>query len=445
MNDYKEPSDLLLESDIISEEEKQKIIADIDRGFFSSSQKSSSLDQISAKSNGLFIPFLILSLSITITILILLGFYNYIQNKNDTTPLILASDTSGAEWEMLSTFMLESTKKLEKKDLEIDIYKGEIVSYDIKLSTLRKLLTVKKDTEVRLASERLKLRTEGIAEAEIDSKINLMEENLISELAPDMISFYNLSIDDLNNQIEQVLDDKTKSEELLEVSIVEREVLVVRNEEISDEVKKIKEDDLSQLPEVIEIMKRMNEITEQFDYEQKIRNDISGLYLKIFQNLELDDYETALESVDDLQFLLINGMDNSEYKVIDQLSMQIKIADLLKEYIYKSITISQLPLLIETDSPDVVEVENKAEKLLLFGTISLVQFDHIYIESISGFEISAGTDFYVFKSDNKDRAIGSGIITGVSDGLIAGLLNSEISSSSLPDTDDLIYIKPDIN
>lgn len=61
--------------------------------------------------------------------------------------------------------------------------------------------------------ERAKLRTEGIADEEIASIITALEENLISELAPGMITFYNLSIDDLNKKIEQVLNDKTKSEE----------------------------------------------------------------------------------------------------------------------------------------------------------------------------------------------------------------------------------------
>ncbi len=215
MDQLIEPSDLLSESDIISEEEKQEILAEIDKGFLSRSHKNSELRQISAKSNGLSFPFTIATLAIISTFLILLFSSNLIVQNNETLSFNKFTNISGSEWEILKIFMKESTEKLDNKNSEISGYKDEIVTYDRKLTTLRELLHVKKNTETRLAAERVKLKTEGITDEEIASKITVLEEKLISDLAPDMNTFYNLSIDDLNKQIEQVLDDKTKSEEKL--------------------------------------------------------------------------------------------------------------------------------------------------------------------------------------------------------------------------------------
>ncbi|MCK5201463.1 MAG: hypothetical protein KAR21_24085, partial [Spirochaetales bacterium] len=349
------PSDLLSESDIISEEEKQGILAEIDKSFMGRSQEDSDLSQIFAKSNGLTLPFAIAALAIISTFLILLFSNNIIVQNSGIPPLHEFTIISGSEWEILKIYMQESTIKLESKNSEIGKYKEEIVSYDRRLTTLRELLKVKEDAENRLAVEREKLKIEGIAEEEIASKITILEETLISELAPDMIVFYNLSIDDLNKQINQVLNDKTRSEEKLKTSIVEREVLVTENEKIQEEVK-VKEAEITLVPEVIEIMNKMNKIADQYEYEKLIRNQIDSLYNEIFQSMDHKEYHTALEKIDELQNLLQNSTQADEQTAISQLAMQIKMADTLKEYINKSLVTADLALSKK------YEYENKIEE-----------------------------------------------------------------------------------
>ncbi len=474
MDQFKTPSDLLSESDIISEEEKQKIIAEIDKGFLSRVQKNSDLRQISAKSSGLTLPLTVAVVAIISTLLILLFSNNIIVQGNESPSINKFTNISGSEWEILKIYMQESTIKLESKNSEIGRYKEEIVSYDRRLTTLRELLNVKKDTETRLAAEREKLKTEGITEEDIASKITELEETIVSELAPGMITFYNLSIDDLNKQIEQVLNDKTESEAKLKTSIVEREVLVSENEKIQEEVK-VKEAAIPLVPEVIATMNKMNEIADQYEYEKVVRNQISDLYLKIFQNLDENEYTAALERIEELENLLANSSSTGEYKTIDQLPLQIKIVDTLKGYVNKSLVNAAMALSenseyekisnkqevltandsqensyqndqsleTETGSRPVYNENNDPGELLLYGVISLIQFDRIVIESISGFSVQPGTEFYVFNRKDQAEKLGVGVITDVSEGNISGLLVSSFHPSGLPEADDLIFIKLD--
>lgn len=439
MEEYIEPSDLLLESDLISEEEKQNIIEEIDKGFISSSQNISSLKQLSAKSSGLYLPLIISIISIVGAIIILLIFKNFILENNEISVIKIEQNTSGTEWKMLKTYMEASTKKLEDKNWEIDKYKVEIVNYDLKLSTLRQLLIVKKDTEKRLALEREKLITEGIDEVEIDSKISRMEETLVSDLAPGMINFYNLSIDDLNNQIDQVLDDKAESEEKLELSIIEKKELVTETDKIQEQVD-IQESENLLVPEIIETMNKMNEITDQYEHEKKVRNEISALYLHIFQDLEKKEFKSALDKIEDIQNVIGSNSQNIGHRAIDQLPMQLKIVELLKDYVLKNQIDSEALLSLKIQDEESVP-EIGLEDLILLGTISIVQFDLIYIDSISGYEVKTGMEFYVFKRNNKSLKLGYGIITDISESSIAGKLETHFPVSGLPEADDLVYIK----
>lgn len=467
MDQLKEPSDLLLESDIISRDEKQEILDKINEGFSSRHEDMYDLGQLSAKSSGLTLPFSIAAISMICTLLILLFSRNLIVQNNEAFSINEFTNISGSEWEILKIYMKESTEKLDNKNFEIGRYKDEIVNYDRRLTTLRELLNIKKDTETRLAAERAKLKTEGIEDEEIASKITVLEEKLISELAPDMITFYNLSMDDLNEQIEQVLNDKTESEEKLKISVVEKEVLVTEKENIEKEVK-VKEAEITFVPEVIETLNKMNEIADQYEYEKLVRNQIDSLYNEIFQSMDKNEHHTALEKIDELQNLLQNGTQVEGNTAIDQLPMQIKMADTLKEYINRTLTTVNLSSLEKTEYEkrskeiseitdpdknlevkDVVQTVDKEKndpgELILLGVVSFIQFDRILIETISGFDIQPGTEFYVFKRNDQTEKLGIGIITDVSEGVISGRMELLLTSSSQPEADDLIYIKPDAN
>ncbi len=236
----------------------------------------------------------------------------------------------------------------------------------------------------------------------------------------------------------------------------------------------------------------MNEITDQYEYEKFVRKQIADLYSKIFENLDRNENNAALEKIEELQNLLKNSEYIEEHTAIDQLPMQIKIIDTLKEYVHESLDKADLPLSEESEYEKIIEEisvitdrvlennedstsklaeselrtaimsipevekafsvlsmideeKNDPEELILLGVISLIQFDRVIIESISGFDVKPGIEFYVFKRNYNNIELGSGLILDVSEGLITGSFKSSSNPSYLPEADDLVYIKIDAN
>ena len=331
MNQFTDPSDLLLEKNIISQEEKAEILAEIDKGFFGNFQNAYDLKQFSAGSNGLILPLTIGIAAIIITLFVILFSGEIFFQETGSLSTAVLTDISDSEWEILKVYMQEAAAKLENKNSEISRYQGEIIEYDRKLFTLRELLNLKKETESRLAAERMKLKTEGYSEMEIASKITILEKRFISELAPDIIEYYDLSITDLNKHIDQILGDKTASEEKLEMSLTERTVIISENQKLQEKVK-LKENETPVGPEMLEAMSNMSEIASQQEQDILFTDLINSSYSDIFQNLDEEKYDAALGKIDELQNILEMSMSEKGAVLIAQLPVQIKIVDMLKEY-----------------------------------------------------------------------------------------------------------------
>jgi len=496
MNQYTELFSLIPDEDLISDVEKSEILADIDEEFLNNLDHSRNVKQLSAHSSGMLLPAFITILSIIITFIIILFSSRAFAQINESSLFTVSTNVSGSEWEILKFYMKESTRKLENKNTEINKYKGEIIDYDQKLTTLRELLNIKKETEIRLEEERDKLKLEGLTENDINSKISALEENLFSELAPGMDEFYSLGIDGLNKQIDQILDKKADSEEKLEFSLNEREILITEKKELEEDIK-VKESEISQDPEVIKAMNNMSDIADQYNSDNLVGDRITVLYNEIFKSMDNNEYNKAQEKTDELQNLLSNN----------QLPTQIKIADTLKKYIDQVLVpvelslpeksendlvieeiakitdkvtngekgdisipdeselrsvISSIPAISkafslltktnEQESPELNDTngqtvagqeEEDPGELMLLGVISYIQFDHIVIESISGFSVIPGKEFYIFNRKDQAVKLGVGIITEVSEGNISGLLVSSSHPSELPEADDLVFINPD--
>lgn len=511
MDQSVEISSILPEEKIITEEEKARILADIDGEFLNNPDHSYNLEQFSAHSHGLFMPASIAVISIIITFFILLFASKSFARVNENSLFSVSANISGSEWEILKIYIKESTQKLETKNLEINEYKDEIVTYDQKLTTLRELLDFKKETESRLAGERIKLEQEGFTEEDIGLIIAEIEEKVFSDLAPGMVEFYNLGIDGINKQIDQILDDKTESEENLKLSLDQREVLITEKEKLEKDIL-IKESEISSDPEVIEAMNTISDTAYQNEYNNLINERINVLYNGIFKSMDIGEYDLAMVKIDDLQNLIQNNLQLDDGSDNNQLPLQIKIADTLKKYLDQILDPKDLSLpdksvneklidkiavitdkmtnsyeggslkSVETELRSVISsspaiskaftilsdideqefsdtnrfreqsktgfiednpLSNDPGELILFGMISIIQFDYIIIDSISGFEVYSDTKFHVFNRKNQAEKLGTGIITNISGGSISGLLLSFSSSFRLPEADDLIFLDPD--
>jgi len=475
MDLYIEPSELLTEDEIITNKEKQSIIAEIDKDFSSSMGSGSPINQGLAKSRGIKFPIFVISGAVIITIIVLFWSGNLLSKDFDIQSINTVSESSDSEWEILNKYMAESNKQLEDKNIEITGYKDEIVNYDQRLTTLRDLLTIKNDTERRLSMEKEKLQAEGISEAELGKKLDAFENSLTSSVSPGMVSFYDLSIDEINGQIDQILDKKTVSEEKLTASLGEKDDLIAKNNKLQVEVK-IKQDESPQITQVLDAVNRLNEISAQNEYDRVVGKQISENYTNIFQDLDNNKPNDALKKLDTLQGLFQNNKNIKDYNSIDQLSMQINIADKLKEYIKKYLSMENIAKLekvkyerisreLETLNrntgvkpeiqslasepgsspalPDQSEKVRDSREMILLGIITFIQFDRIIIESISGLDIQVGKEFYIFNRKNRSEILGSGKISDVSGMNISGILESTSELLLSPEADDLVFVKVD--
>ncbi|MCD6396714.1 MAG: hypothetical protein J7L71_04185, partial [Spirochaetaceae bacterium] len=472
---YIEPSELLTEDEIITTEEKQSIIAEIDKDFSSSMGSESPINQGLAKSRGIRFPIIVISGAVIVTIIVLFWSSNLLWKNFDTQSTNTVSESSDSEWEILNKYMEESNKKLEDKNIEITGYKDEIVNYDQRLTTLRDLLTIKNDTEQRLSMEKEKLQAEGVSETELGKRLDAFEKSLTSSISPGMVSFYDLSIDEINGQIDQILDKKTVSEEKLATSLGEKDELITENNKLQVEIK-IKQDESPQITQILDTVNRLNEISAQNEYDRFVRNQISENYTIIFQDLDNNKPNDALKKLDNLQDLFQNNKNIKDYNSIDQLYMQINIADKLKEYINKYLSMENIAKLekvkyeeisreiealdsnkggkseiqalasepgISPRLPDQSEKVRDSGEMIFLGVITFIQFDRIVIEPISGLDIQVGKEFYIFNRKNRSEILGSGKISDVSGINISGILDNSSDLLLSPEADDLIFVRAD--
>ena len=355
MSKIEEPLDLLLETEIISSEEKAEILERINEGFISRQEDMYGLGQLSAKSSGLILPLSVSVIAIICTILILLFSGPLIKRSNEDLFTNKILDISGSEWGVLKVYMEQSTIKLENKNSEIIRYKEEIVNYDLKINTLRDLLRIKTETEKKLEEERSKLSIEGIAEEDIVVKINVLEENLKSELTPAMITYYNLSIDDINHQIDRVLEDKTESEKKLKVSMDEYEILVTEKKQLEEDIQQ-KSDKISQVSEAMEAMKIITEVAIQYENENAVRAEIGELYFEIFASINEKEYNYALEKIISLQITIEESVQDDNIN-FNQLPLYISFIKVLDDYVKK------LKVSTEGDDIKTSEIENIIENI----------------------------------------------------------------------------------
>jgi len=374
MNTFSEPSDLLLEDDIISQEEKDEILASIEQDFLRADDDIGELTKISSLSSGLRLPITVGVISVIFT-LILLFIADRILFQDDLNPVSSKLTIySGSEWEVLKIYMKDSKRILDTKNIEIDIYREEIVNYDMKLGSLRELLKIKEKAEKKLYQEREKLVKQGVREEEISARVDSLEQSIISKLAPDVVYLYKSSIVEINGKIEQILNDKSFSEKNLEESIAEKTVLVNENEVIKKEIESRQKETTVSL-DIITAMNKIDEIKVQSENEDYIRKQITALYIEFFDNLDNELYDSANEKISKLQDFLRDSMMIPDSRLINQLKMHEKVTNILYKFIElqgkapEETIAEQSPAALKLE--EINKAADTAEKNINLGNIEL--------------------------------------------------------------------------
>lgn len=424
-------SDVLLENDIISPEEKEQIISRIENDLAYHYNNPQDLDHFSAGSSGLLNSILTVLALMIVGISLIYLFNIFLVNPDRDLNREVATERFESEWEILKKYIGASEKELQTKNREIQGYKLEISNYDKKLMTLKNLLKAKEQIEERLSNERNRLLTDGIADEEINSVISELEKTLIQKLSPELNAFYDSSIEEINEEINLLLSEKTKSEEKLRQSEEERDELIEETD-ILQKKELILNSQNTPVLEMIEEINILSNLNSQYKEELLLKQKANDLYNEILISLESNDRETTLLKIGELQTKLQNDPDGRGIAAVSVLENYVKKED---QILNESSPREQDPIL-KVDSGESVQ-------LLFIGLVSLIDFNTLIIKADSQVEIPGEEEFYIFKKDDfkQGTIIATGNIIDFSNDLFVGKLKSISNTERKIHPGDLVFVK----
>ncbi len=303
----------------ISDDEKTAILKGIDREFSSYFDSTARSSEYRSYSLGYRLPLLSTFAALLLS-LIAVFFYGFVHNRYEAHDIAGTQSSAGeSSWAILEAYKSSVELEIRSKDKEILFHKEQIADYDRKLSALRNLIELKKRTESKLAEERVRLNQAGFSPDEIQNRLVKMEQELLSNTSAEMSRFNNMSIEELNREIDSILSEKTKSEIRMETSIVQRDTL-------SRELEKSTE---------------TPDLPAGRDQIALFQTYLTSKYLEIFKSLDNGNPEVSRVQLDSLESLLRenNGIELSG----DQLSFHSGVIKALRT-VTDGVT--------EKDSPD---------------------------------------------------------------------------------------------
>ncbi|NJL72426.1 MAG: hypothetical protein HC888_13065 [Candidatus Competibacteraceae bacterium] len=330
-----EPSDVLLEVDVISGNERADILSRIDKEISHYYLETSDVKHFTAGSNGLVVPFLIILSAVIISVSAILVFDAVTARADNGRSTTRPADYAISDWGILRHYREESSRKLADKEKEIRNYRIEISEYDRKLTVLRELLTARESIEARLAIERQRLSVDGISEETIQARINNLENSLVHGLSPELIALNNLGIDQINSEIERILAQKTMSEDRLKQSLIERESLLSEDRILEEDEKRRTSEDLA----VLELVRKVNKLSDEvsnYERSKAAREQVDGLYAEVFESLYAGRPEAALSKMNQLRQLAVTESAADADVSPGKSPIRMETIDLLQDYISTS-------------------------------------------------------------------------------------------------------------
>ncbi|QEN06638.1 hypothetical protein EXM22_01020 [Oceanispirochaeta crateris] len=282
----------------ISEEDKETILIGIERKFSNFFFSTPHEIEYKSHSKGLILPATVIMIAILLSLIGIFIFGNVI-NKTYTVEEILSSSVSSdSEWAILKAFQDEASLKIRSKEKEITVYKERIAEYDQRLNSLRDLIELKKQAEKQFSEERTKLSLAGLTREAIDSRMISMENDLLLNLTNEMVEFYSLSLDDLNLKIDEILNERNETEEVLEAAVSEKELLVEEQQNLQGSIESL-ESPASMITEQENPIINDSELkTKQSEIFMDI---VQRKFLEIFQDIQNENPQEGLAKLTEIE------------------------------------------------------------------------------------------------------------------------------------------------
>ncbi len=478
-------SEMLNEENIISTKEREEILDSVEREFsrfFNPSEKDFTSDDVPSGA----LAYFLVSLGIIFLTVIILFFYSRsFRSQWETIDPATVEMTNDSEWRILQYFKEQSDQALLDKNREILSYREQIAEYDRKLAMLRQLIVTKRETETFLNKSAAEMKGKGYSQARITEELSRLEEEQISEFTPEMADNYSLNLTEINLEIDRILDERTNSEQQLQVSLKERDDLLAEN---------------SQLTSSLENEEQQQEQDRQEIYNLYLMEEYKGILALLREELYGDaafridqiitllshPEETPFRAIDhdvlirDLDFLNsmrsfmlgktdFSGMEEDapveEPDVRNRLETLIEALESspddtsrlaaredLLSYISGDPLLEKAFSLLEDEKAVIPEKEEAAGENTVqaavqipvrTGVIGTIQFNQIEITLSEGAEISLGASFRIIRQEGAGNRleIGQGEITSVDPP--AGKILSLFNTRYKPEIGDQLIFDPE--
>lgn len=440
MNELPDVEDLLLEQRLISEEERAVIFREIDDEFRSFLHHEELETENSARSRGIVVP-LIIGIAVLLSALGVIGIFQttFYRQSPANSPAVVDTGYS-SQWQILNLYLEESEKVLQEKDAEIEYYRKEIRAYDRRIDSLRELIKLKDEIQNRMLDERRSLLDQGFDEQQINERLSTMEREVIAGLSPEVVKFYDLSIEEINAQIDRLLNQRESNELKLRTSLEERTLLADETSAIEEDIR-TRQSETYVSDELRRTIDKLNTTISDYEQLEDSRSVFEAEYSEILSLIGNDEFESAMVEADNLEQLIRDQSENQNPELKYNLNMENQVVRLIRDYLEIRMATEASRIPVEPAGIPETAASDDPEQVLI-GRITTVEFNQIIFRPTGSVSVETGDVFIIYRNEDAGGRvkIGSGVISTVSDDEISGRLQSLVTLSNKPESGDDIMV-----
>lgn len=283
----------------ISIEDQKEIIAQIENTV---SERRISIDDelltIKPKKRGILFPILINAILILLTAAVVFGLQWFFSRQEQQLELD-ARIYSGGDSLLINQFK----KEVNAKEKEISMIQERLQNLDDEKSKLQetmdsqieqKQLELEEQMRLELENERQRLKDEGISTEDIDTQIEEIKRQKELENKQELEAFQ-------KKAEEQKLADEKRIEEMKNEFTTSLDSLNSEKATLEKELAYAEEKEAALEKEKTEAEKKLKEMSEQREKEERLNEQIRGMYENI--NIQMQDgkYEAAMNSLEEMR------------------------------------------------------------------------------------------------------------------------------------------------
>jgi DNA repair exonuclease SbcCD ATPase subunit len=299
---------VLDESSGISKEDQQEILREIEK--VSQESRISVTPEtmaIKAVKKGFLFPLLV-----NVLFVVLLaggGFTLYtLFQRGETVLMEEGGAIASAEGKLIEELKKESEAALQAKNREINQIQAQLQDIDKQRQELQSNMDTQvavREAELRsaleteLAAERERLRQQGISEADITSRLQILGSEKTAEFQTELETFKQQAEEERRRQEENLITLQQEYQQNLALAETDRQRVLEEADAREAELKARLDAQAEQLEQAtLEAKAELNKLAAQQEKQVLAAGQLTGFYSKVKEDLEEGDYNSALEDLE---------------------------------------------------------------------------------------------------------------------------------------------------